>query len=119
MGNGGSMMRLVGDPGKPEWFAFRVRYPAGMQTDSSPHFHLGTEHVTVLSGTLVLGFGDHVDPTKMQEYGPGSFVVIEAGAHHFEWFRGDVIAHVEGFGPMRTVWLNRPDTGSAGASGHH
>ena len=41
MGNGGEMMRLVGDPGKPEWFAFRVRYPAGMKTDSAPHFHWG------------------------------------------------------------------------------
>jgi uncharacterized RmlC-like cupin family protein len=113
------MMRLVGDPGKPEWFAFRVRYPAGMKTDSAPHFHLGTEHVTILSGTLVIGFGDHVDLSKVQEYGPGSFLVIEAGVHHYEWFRGEVVSHVEGFGPMRTVWINRPDSAQASAASHH
>jgi mannose-6-phosphate isomerase-like protein (cupin superfamily) len=119
MGNGGFIMPLVGDPSKPEWFAFRVRYPAGMKTDSAPHFHLGTEHVTVLSGTLVLGIGDHIDPTKVTEYGPGSFVVIEAGTHHFEWFRGEVVSHVEGIGPMRTVWIGRPDTARSGAPATH
>lgn len=119
MGNGGDMMRLVGDPGKPEWFAFRVRYPAGMKTDSAPHFHLGTEHVTILSGTLVIGFGDHVDPSKVTEYGPGSFLVIPAGTHHYEWFRGETVSHVEGFGPMTTVWVSRPDTAKATAPDHH
>jgi hypothetical protein len=119
MGNGGFMMRLVGDPSKPEWFAFRVRYPADMMTDSAPHFHLGTEHVTVLSGTLVLGLGDHVDLNKVVQYGPGSFVVIAAGVHHYEWFRGEVVSHVEGFGPMETVWVNRPDSARASVAEPH
>ncbi len=110
---GAAIMPLVGDRDKPEWFAFRVRYPAGMETDSAPHFHFGTEHITVLSGTLVLGFGDCIDPTKTREYGPGSFVVIVAGVHHFEWFRGETVSHVEGVGPMRTIRISRTDSTEA------
>jgi len=110
MKNGGSMMRLVGDPYKAERFAIPVRYPADMKTDSAPHYHMGTEHVTILAGTLVLGFGDHVDVTKTTEYGPGSFIVIPAGVHHYEWFKGETMSHVEGFGPMGTIRLDRPDS---------
>jgi quercetin dioxygenase-like cupin family protein len=112
-------MPLVGDRDKPEWFAFRVRYPAGMKTDSAPHFHLGTEHITVLSGTLVLGFGDCIDPTKTKEYGPGSFLVIVAGAHHFEWFRGETVSHVEGIGPMQTIRIRRTDSTEANCPNRH
>ena len=75
--------------------------------------------MTILSGTLVIGFGNHVDLTKVKEYGPGSFLVIEAGAHHYEWFRGEVVSHVEGFGPMRTVRITPSDSAQASASSPH
>jgi quercetin dioxygenase-like cupin family protein len=105
MGNGAFIMRLVGGDSPTELAAFRVRYPAGFKTDSGPHYHFGTEHVTVLKGTIVVGFGDRLDYSKVKDYGPGSFIVIPAGTPHFEWFRGDVEAHVEAIGPMRTVWI--------------
>jgi hypothetical protein len=104
---GSAAMFLVGDPSKHEVFAARFRYPDGARV--GPHWHTTTVHVTVLSGTLMLGMGDVFDSTRAQAYGPGSFVVLEGGMHHYEWFRGQVTVHVEGIGPFRTVFLNPAD----------
>jgi quercetin dioxygenase-like cupin family protein len=100
-------MYLVGDPGKHEMFVARFRYPDGLRV--GPHWHTTSVHITVLSGTLMLGMGDNPDSTAAQAYGPGSFVVLEGGMHHYEWFRGETIVHVEGIGPFRTVFLNPAD----------
>jgi quercetin dioxygenase-like cupin family protein len=103
--SGMEMMRLVGTDSPTEMAAFRVRYPAGFKIDSGVHYHLGTEHVVVLKGTVLVGFGDTADYSKVTAYGPGSFIVIPAGVHHYEMFRGEVEANVEHVGPMTTVWL--------------
>src|SRR5436309_2423255 len=75
----------------------------------APHWHTASVHITVLGGTLMLGMGDVFDSTRAQAYGPGSFLVLEGGMHHYEWFRGEVTVHVEGVGPFRTVYLNPAD----------
>ena len=107
-------MSLVGGnpPSPTELIAFRIHYPPKLFADSTRityHYHFGTEHITVLHGTLYLGFGDHVDRTKAKAYGPGSFIEITAGTPHFEWF-GEVEAHVEAIGPLSAVPLD-PATG--------
>ena len=104
---GSAAMRLLGDPTKHEMFAVRFRYPDGGWI--APHWHTATVRITVLSGTFVVGMGAVVDSTKVQAYGPGSFVVLEAGMNHFEWFRGETTLHVEGVGPFRTVFVNPAD----------
>ena len=104
---GSASMLLVGDPGKHELFVARFRYPSGARL--APHWHTASVHVTVLEGTLMVGMGDVVDTTRAQAYGPHSFVVFEGGMHHYEWFRGDVVVHVEGIGPFRTVFVNSAD----------
>ena len=104
---GSAAMRLLGDPSKPELFVARFRYPDGAGV--GPHWHTTTLHITVLSGTLVLGMGDKVDSTAAQRYGPGSFLVLEGGMHHYEWFQGETVVHVEGVGPFRTVFVNPAD----------
>jgi len=113
--NGAEIMRLVGTGTNPtELTAFRVRYPAGFKTDSQPHYHLGTEHVVILKGTLYLGFGDSLDVSKAKPYGPGSFIAIPAGQSHFEWMQGEVESQVEAIGPMTTIWVR--DVKRAGSS---
>jgi len=104
---GTAAMLLVGDPAKHEMFVARFRYPDGGRI--APHWHTAPVHVTVLSGTLMLGMGDVFDTTRAQAYGPGSFLVLEGGMHHYEWFRGEVTVHVEGVGPFRTVFVNPAD----------
>jgi quercetin dioxygenase-like cupin family protein len=104
--DGVERMDLVVSDSPTELKAFRIRYRAGLPTDSGAHYHLGTEHVVVLKGTLALGFGERLDPTKVTRYGPGSFIVIPVGSAHFEWLEGEVEAHVETVGNLfKTVWL--------------
>src|SRR5213593_639478 len=102
---GSTRMLLVGDPATHGLFAARFRYPDGARI--APHWHTASVHITVLAGTLMLGMGDVFDSTHAQAYGPGSFLVLEGGMHHYEWFRGEVTVHVEGIGPFRTAVLNR------------
>ena len=104
---GSGVMLLLGDPSKPELFVTRFRYPDGLRV--GPHGHTTSVHITVLNGTLMLGMGDAFDSTHAQAYGPGSFVLLEGGMHHYEWFRGAVTIHVEGIGPFNTVFLNPAD----------
>lgn len=106
---GGEIMMLVGNPGKQEPFVARVRRKANSSPVIGPHYHTITYHITVLHGTFVLGFGDRVDTSKVREYGPGSFIEIKKGEHHFEWFCGDVETQIEGIGPLETVFLNPAD----------
>lgn len=105
---GGQIMLLVGNPGKHEPFVFRVRYPANSPV-IPPHWHNITYHFTMLRGTLVLGMGDKIDSSAVTEYGPGSFVQLEGGMHHFEWWRDEVEAQIEGVGPLYTIFLNPAD----------
>src|SRR3954470_23774905 len=62
-------MNLVGDSTAPTGVnVFRKRFPAGVAKDSSKarvHFHMATMHVLVLRGTLVLGFGDSLDYSRV------------------------------------------------------
>src|SRR5262245_54306216 len=100
--DGVARMNLVGDSTSPTGLsAFRLRYPAGVGKDSTKalvHFHMGTEHVLVLKGTLVVGFGDSVDYQAAKEYGPEGFVVIPSGRPHYHWTRGETEIQVQAIG---------------------
>src|SRR5437899_852274 len=91
--DGVARMNLVGDSTSPTGLrAFRLRYPANIGNDSTRaavHFHMGTQHILVLRGTLVVGFGEQVDYATAKEYGPESFVVIPSGRPHYHWTRGE------------------------------
>src|SRR5438105_695102 len=105
--DGVARMNLVGDSTSPTGLAtFRLRYPAGVGKDSSKavvHFHLGTEHILVLKGVLVVGFGDSLVYSRTREYRAPGFVVIPSGRPHYEWTRGETELHVEAVGPTRTI----------------
>jgi hypothetical protein len=111
---GGRMPLVESRPTSPtELVAFRIYYvPPFLQDSVKPlyHYHFGTEHITILCGTLFYGEGNHVDRSKAKAYGPGSFVENPAGNPHFEWFRGTVEAEVEFIGPGTAVPLD-PATG--------
>jgi hypothetical protein len=125
----GGRMPLVGNhPTSPtELVAFRIYYlPPFLQDSTKPiyHYHFGTEHITILCGTLVYGEGNRVDLSKTREYGPGSFLENPAGNPHFEWFRGPTEAEVEFVGPPTAMPLDPatgkplPDTSAASHPAH-
>jgi quercetin dioxygenase-like cupin family protein len=113
--DGVARMNLVGDSTSPTGLsAFRLRYPANVGKDSSKavvHFHMGTEHILVLKGTLMVGFGEQVDYASAKAYAPEGFVVIPSGRPHYHWTRGETEIQVEAIGPSAAVpWprIQRP-----------
>ncbi len=89
---------IVGDPSASGgYYAYLIKMPDG--TRVAPHFHGMTENVVVLSGTLMVGLGDIMDPSKMLPLGPGSVASVPAGLHHYAVSKGDTIIEVSGIGP--------------------
>src|SRR5438105_4487223 len=56
---GAKMAVLEGDPTKKGNFTVRMQAPAGYKIP--PHSHPTAEHITVISGTMNFGAGDHFD----------------------------------------------------------
>jgi len=88
---------LEGDPSKAGPYTVRLKLPAGGKF--LPQSHRDVEHVTVISGALMVGLGDVFDASKMKTLPAGSYVVIPAGLHHFAMAQGDTVVQIHGTGP--------------------
>ena len=88
---------LEGDPKAKRWFTIRLKLPAGAVI--APHWHPRDERVTVISGTVAVGFGDSVDPAAVTRFGAGGFYVNPANSHHFVMFPEESVVQVTGIGP--------------------
>ena len=92
----------AGDPQKAGVYILRTRLPAGLQVQ--PHFHPDERIVTILSGTLLVGYGEQFDESKMKGLPAGSFFTEPSKQPHFVWAKdGDVIVQVIGHGPSGTT----------------
>jgi quercetin dioxygenase-like cupin family protein len=72
---------LVGDDKKPGMYAYRVRFPANHKVQ--PHFHPDERVVTVISGTLYVGYGEQFDESAMKALPSGSIWTEPARQPHF------------------------------------
>ena len=93
---------LAGDPSKTgSLYTMRLRFPSGFAFPA--HSHKGTEQVTVLSGTLLVGLGKKLMPaSEMKALGPGSFVQLPPGIPHFARTKGVTVIELHGVGPYTT-----------------
>jgi mannose-6-phosphate isomerase-like protein (cupin superfamily) len=99
---------LHGNPaGDGEPFAFRLRVTGTFQME--PHTHPVPEHMTVLSGRLFVGIGEVMDRSRAVEYGPGSYVMINADVPAYMWTQGTTVVQIHGVGPLRTVFVPKRD----------
>lgn len=69
------------------------------------HWHPDTERLTVLTGVVLFGAGDKMDPVKTTALGPGSYIVIPAMVRHWVTARGPTIFQVSGLGPFRVNFV--------------
>jgi quercetin dioxygenase-like cupin family protein len=94
----GQMIAVVyGDPSKPGPFIIRVKSPDGYAV--AAHYHAAVENVTVLQGTLLLGFGDKADKAKTTAIPAGGFYSIPKGVHHYAFAKGETIVQIYSIGP--------------------
>lgn len=98
---------LQGDPGKAGLFTVRLEMPAGYTI--RPHQHPTDEHVTVVSGSLLLGMGDTIHTRGATMLRSGGFITAKALEHHFAVARGRTVVQVHGEGPFAITYINPKD----------
>jgi hypothetical protein len=116
---GAKMAVLQGDPGKAALYTVRLDMPDGYKIP--PHWHPTDEHVTVISGSFVVGMGDKMDSkmmmsmtdksgtSKMMMLSAGGFTTAPAKAHHYAMAKGHTIVQVHGMGPFQLTYVNPAD----------
>jgi len=104
---GSRMAIIAGDPSKAEPFVIRAQVPAGYKV--APHWHPGTENITVLSGTVALGMGETWDEAQMQALAIGGYASLPAGMRHFFLSRTAATFQVHGMGPFVINYVNAAD----------
>ena len=88
-------------------FAYRLKMPDRYHVP--PHFHPADEHLTVIAGTVNIGFGDKFDVKITKPMPVGSFIVIPRRTRHFVWTRGETIVQVQAIGPWGVSYVNPAD----------
>ena len=95
---GVTMAVVHGDPNANRDYIIRLRFPAGYRFPV--HWHPNSEHLTVLSGTLLLAMGNTADESKLKAYGPGDFIYAPARMAHFGGARTATEIQLNGNGPF-------------------
>jgi quercetin dioxygenase-like cupin family protein len=96
---------VVGDPGKSDPFAVRVKLPAGEKL--MPHRHREDRLYTVIAGVFYIGLGDEFDEKKLQAFPPGAVVILPGGTSHFHWAKsGEYITQVTAIGPISIEYVD-------------
>ena len=95
---------LEGDPRGPGLFTLRLRAPAG--TRLAPHTHPQPERVTVLEGSIGVGFGPTYDQTRLKVFRAGDYYVNPPGAPHYVSFAADSVVQVTTTGPWKLDYLS-------------
>lgn len=110
---GAKMAVLQGDPGKPELFTVRLDMPDGYRI--APHFHPTDEHLTIISGTFLVGMGDSIDVSHAMTLPAGSFASAPARMHHYAIAKGRSIVQVHAMGPFVLTYVDAADDPSRNA----
>jgi quercetin dioxygenase-like cupin family protein len=105
---GAQIAAIFGDRTKSgELYAFRAKLPDGYSVP--PHTHPMDEHVTVLQGTMLIGFGETRDETQMRELPAGSYITLPSTVPHFNRMRGETILQFHGIGPYDINYVDPAD----------
>lgn len=106
--SGVEVIDLAGDDQAAGLYAYRVRFPEGFR--NQPHFHPDDRIVTVISGTLEMGYGELFDEAALKALPAGSVWTEPRDEPHFVWARdGEVVIQVIGHGPSGTTQVETPD----------
>ena len=93
---GAQVAVLEGDPKAAAMFTMRIKLPAGSIVP--PHWHPRDERVTVLSGEVVVGFGDTFAKSGTT-FHAGGFYVNPPDVHHYLWVPKESVLQLTCMGP--------------------
>lgn len=98
---------VEGDPGKSGLFTLRAKMPDGYRVP--PHSHPTTEHVTIISGALMVGMGNKTDEAGMQTLGAGGYATMPARMNHYVRAKGETIIQISAMGPFEVKYVDPKD----------
>lgn len=98
---------LDGDPGKPGAFTIRVKVPDAYMVP--PHWHPTDEHLTVLSGTLMMATGSKWDDSALHDATAGSYAKMPRRVNHYVKTKGETTFQVSAMGPFAITYVNPKD----------
>jgi quercetin dioxygenase-like cupin family protein len=104
---GAKMAVLQGDPSQTALFTVRLDMPDGYRIPS--HFHPTDEHITVITGTFLVGMGDQIDMAHTTALPVGGFITAGANMHHFGVAKGRTVVQVHAMGPFSLTYVNPKD----------
>jgi hypothetical protein len=99
------------NPGVSFSYAFFI--PAGVW--DAAHSHAATARVFVARGALKLGYGGRIDKPKASIFPAGSYLLVPAGARHFDGADVDTIIIGTAIGPWSTDYVEATAKPSAGS----
>jgi quercetin dioxygenase-like cupin family protein len=109
---GAQMAVVQGDPSGNALFTVRLRLPNGYKFP--PHTHPTDEHVTVISGTFLVGMGTSFDTKKMMKLTAGGFATAPAQGAHYALAKGPTEVQVHAIGPFAITYVNPADSPKVG-----
>lgn len=104
---GAKLAVLEGNPMKAGAYTMRLQMPDGYMIP--PHFHPGPEHVTIVSGSLMVGMGTKFDESQMKALPTGTFAMIPPRTPHFAKAQGETVLQLHGIGPWQLIYVNKAD----------
>jgi hypothetical protein len=104
---GAEVAVLDGDPAKAGMFTMRVKVPDGYLVQ--PHWHPTDEHLTVLSGNLMMATGSKWDDAALHDMTAGSYSKMPRRVNHFVKVKGETIFQVSAMGPFAITYVNPND----------
>ena len=105
---GAEIAVVSGDPnqaGAP--FVMRFRYHGAARIP--PHWHPTDEHITVLSGTFMVGMGERFDESSATALPAGAYAFVHSKMAHYAWTKGDTVVQIHGIGPFTINYVNPAD----------
>ena len=103
---------LEGQRDVPGVFSYAFSIPANFW--DPPHYHTADARVFVFSGTLYLSYGEVFDVDTLVAYPAGSYLLIPAGARHFDGSHEETVIVGTALGPWVTRYVDPNFKGSAG-----
>ncbi len=98
---------IEGDTKAVGLFTMRLWMPAGYKIQA--HWHPADEHITVISGTFMMGLGEKFENEKLQPLTTGSFGLMAKGTRHYAMVNEETIVQLHGMGPWDIKYVNPAD----------
>lgn len=96
---------ITGNEKTPGMYVYRVKFEKGHKNE--PHYHTDERVVTVLAGSLYVGFGKEFKESEMVKLSTGGTYTEPKKFPHYVWAKDqEVVLQVVGSGSSKRVSVN-------------